>query len=570
MTEDSKPVEGAKVEDVNVENPHSIAERETEAVTPAAAEDGVLYCHFIPKKEFVEKGTPWIIHTATECHVCATVTFESMAMMRTAGPGGEAPDPVVCHCGVSRHHLRLEGYVSMSKQNTAHPVATIRSHRQATLANVPLMEQQVQTLEKGMADLKKKNTALAKKLSAEHEAQTKLRTQNQEWKRQAAEHESKLDSERREAASARGDVKKKELLVQQFTQQLVALRESNGGGKANQAKAEKLATAKKAAKKQETDSLKAEIRRYQADVATLRKATNESDAVAERQANELARLRAELERELERSRLYPAAPVAAETESSAGNGSERSAGQSDESLHVESAPAAVAPVTVASMTADDLALSKVNAHKPEASPEALPPTQTPQLPQPQEPPQPQPQLQQARSHDAYMHQPQVNTGGNRVPLPAGSGAMTVALLRRQQAAEQQQETSSSMMVLRRQQAQQLVASQQQGPTAAQILQERRSREVRAGAAAATAAGPSGRPRSGAAKRQVVPWNTSPANPFGSAAGAPMTVAVRGGGEKANIITIRGRPGPALQGGANGPGLLALTGRGYGLARPMVG
>ena len=58
-------------------------------------------------------------------------------MMRTAGPGGEAPNPAVCNCGVSRHHLRLEGYVSMSATDTPHPVATIKSHRQTTLANLP-------------------------------------------------------------------------------------------------------------------------------------------------------------------------------------------------------------------------------------------------------------------------------------------------------------------------------------------------------------------------------------------------------------------------------------------------
>jgi hypothetical protein len=83
---------------------HTISERVSVTPEPTApvdtpAKDSVLYCHFIPKKEFVEKGTPWIIHTATKCHVISTVNFESMAMMRTAGPGGEAPDPVVCHCG---------------------------------------------------------------------------------------------------------------------------------------------------------------------------------------------------------------------------------------------------------------------------------------------------------------------------------------------------------------------------------------------------------------------------------------------------------------------------------------
>ena len=97
--------------DPNEGNDHTIAQRSSPSSPPSTpCEDEVLYCHFIPKKEFVEKGTPWIIHSKAKCFVCSSVQFESMAMMRTAGPGGEAPDPVVCKCGVSRHHLRVEGY----------------------------------------------------------------------------------------------------------------------------------------------------------------------------------------------------------------------------------------------------------------------------------------------------------------------------------------------------------------------------------------------------------------------------------------------------------------------------
>ena len=81
----------AAAEDVNADNEHTIEQRSTPSSPPSTPSkaDEVLYCHFIPKKEFVEKGTPWIIHTSAKCYVCATVNFESMAMMRTAGPGGE-------------------------------------------------------------------------------------------------------------------------------------------------------------------------------------------------------------------------------------------------------------------------------------------------------------------------------------------------------------------------------------------------------------------------------------------------------------------------------------------------
>ena len=225
-------------EDVNAGNEHTIEQRSTPSSPPSTPSqtDEVLYCHFIPQKEFVEKGTPWIIHTKAKCYVCSTVNFESMAMMRTAGPGGEAPDPVVCHCGVSRHHLRLEGYVSMSKENTPHPVATIRSHRESTLANIPAMQQKLNGLEANIKELNKKNKSQALALKANHEDHSKLRATINDWKKKLAEREEKLDSALSATRATQAKLQQKELQVNQMQEQLQALREggSNGGGRARQ------------------------------------------------------------------------------------------------------------------------------------------------------------------------------------------------------------------------------------------------------------------------------------------------------------------------------------------------
>eukprot|EP01043_Picozoa_sp_COSAG02_P021041 COSAG02_NODE_1056_length_14925_cov_84.064212_5_plen_605_part_00 len=238
--------------DVNAENVHTIEQRSTPSSPPSTPSkaDEVLYCHFIPKKEFVEKGTPWIIHTTAKCYVCSTVNFESMAMMRTAGPGGEAPDPVVCKCGVSRHHLRLEGYVTMSQENTPHPVATIRSHRQSTLANIPAMEQKLKCLESDIKDLTKKNKTQALKLKANHEDHSKLRSTNNDWKKKLADREEKLSSAQTATRAVQAKLQQKELLVNEMTQQLQSLRESsgNGGGRAQRKQQEKAAAAKQEAK----------------------------------------------------------------------------------------------------------------------------------------------------------------------------------------------------------------------------------------------------------------------------------------------------------------------------------
>jgi hypothetical protein len=44
--------------------------------------------------------------------------------------------------GVSRHHLRVEGYVTIEAEDTPHPRAIIRSARPA-IANVPKFEAEV-------------------------------------------------------------------------------------------------------------------------------------------------------------------------------------------------------------------------------------------------------------------------------------------------------------------------------------------------------------------------------------------------------------------------------------------
>ena len=66
--------------------------------------DGPMYVHFLPRKEYLEAGTPWIVHSAYGCHPVAHVRFESLQAMTT----GEGQPPVaVCKCGVSNHHLQV-------------------------------------------------------------------------------------------------------------------------------------------------------------------------------------------------------------------------------------------------------------------------------------------------------------------------------------------------------------------------------------------------------------------------------------------------------------------------------
>ena len=67
-------------------------------------EDGPMYVHFLPRKEYLEAGTPWIVHSKYGCHPVAHVQFESVMGMTT----GEGQPPVaVCKCGVSNHHLQV-------------------------------------------------------------------------------------------------------------------------------------------------------------------------------------------------------------------------------------------------------------------------------------------------------------------------------------------------------------------------------------------------------------------------------------------------------------------------------
>jgi hypothetical protein len=77
----------------------------TKALPPLEEQDdGPLYVHFLPRKEYLEAGTPWIIHSKYGCHPVAHVQFESIQCMTT----GEGQPPVaVCNCGVSNHHLQV-------------------------------------------------------------------------------------------------------------------------------------------------------------------------------------------------------------------------------------------------------------------------------------------------------------------------------------------------------------------------------------------------------------------------------------------------------------------------------
>lgn len=77
----------------------------TKALPPLEEqEDGPMYVHFLPRKEYLEAGTPWIVHSRYGCHPVAHVQFESVQSMTT----GEGQPPVaVCKCGVSNHHLQV-------------------------------------------------------------------------------------------------------------------------------------------------------------------------------------------------------------------------------------------------------------------------------------------------------------------------------------------------------------------------------------------------------------------------------------------------------------------------------
>jgi hypothetical protein len=213
---------------------HTIAEQSGEGPSPPASpeEDTVMYCHFIPKKEYVEKGTPWIIHTPTKCHVCATVHFESMAMMRTAGPGGEAPDPVVCHCGVSRHHLRVEGYVTMSDESTPHPKATIRSHR-PSIVNVPEMQAKIAGFEASLKGSKSATNKGLQKIRSEREVSAALRAKHAELQRAAEARAAALAKAEQAAAQAKRKLKEKELQRDGLARECKELRRihrNKGGG----------------------------------------------------------------------------------------------------------------------------------------------------------------------------------------------------------------------------------------------------------------------------------------------------------------------------------------------------
>lgn len=271
--------------DINHDNEHTIEQRSAAASPPSTPSktDEVLYCHFIPKKEFVEKGTPWIIHSKDKCYVCATVNFESMAMMRTAGPGGEAPDPVVCKCGVSRHHLRVEGYVTMTKENTPHPEAVIRSHRESAHANIPLMEKKQKEMEGEVKDLKKENKKQAIKLKGQHEDSGKLRATISEKKKALAETTENLTREQAAGRGAQTKLQQKDMLMQQLQDQVQQLREGGGGGKGpKQRKQQDKAAAQQAKVQEDVVRLQTEQKKWrlQAEfqgVARARLATQVTD-----------------------------------------------------------------------------------------------------------------------------------------------------------------------------------------------------------------------------------------------------------------------------------------------------
>lgn len=89
----------------------------TKALPPLEEqEDGPMYVHFLPRKEYLEAGTPWIVHSRYGCHPVAHVQFESVQRMTT----GEGQPPVaVCKCGVSNHHLQVSGVLRGYRERVA-------------------------------------------------------------------------------------------------------------------------------------------------------------------------------------------------------------------------------------------------------------------------------------------------------------------------------------------------------------------------------------------------------------------------------------------------------------------
>eukprot|EP01043_Picozoa_sp_COSAG02_P067078 COSAG02_NODE_10653_length_1891_cov_1.151786_1_plen_359_part_10 len=292
--------------DRTIGSEHTIStEAQDEAQSPLSSPvvDTVLYCHFIPKKEFVEKGTPWIIHTPTKCHVCASVHFESMAMMRTAGPGGEAPDPIVCHCGVSRHHLRVEGYVTMTETDTAHPKATIRSHR-PSLVNVPQIEKEISELKNNLKTSRKDALAATQKLTKERKDAAKVREKQNEYKRLAEQHREEVEKVQMHSAVAQRKLKDKEAQREEMARQFAALRAQTKDS-SNTKRPHKENTA---AKRKKSSGVDPELARLRTECENMRaqtvKAQSEGSALrAELQAlqqvqvgiGEVAQLRAEVQ-----------------------------------------------------------------------------------------------------------------------------------------------------------------------------------------------------------------------------------------------------------------------------------
>ena len=69
---------------------HTIVEATEPLPAQKDQEDGPLYVHFLPRKEYLAAGTPWIVHSRYGCHPVAHVQFESVLGMTT----GEGQPPV--------------------------------------------------------------------------------------------------------------------------------------------------------------------------------------------------------------------------------------------------------------------------------------------------------------------------------------------------------------------------------------------------------------------------------------------------------------------------------------------
>lgn len=182
------------------------AKKEKPPPPPPPTEDSQLYVHFIPGKEAFEAGTPWIVHSRGGCFRVGRVEFESVAGMSTdekAPKIGSAE--AVCKCGVSNHHLAVQGVVRVEKKTIPEfgdrQVAIIRSVKDEdgeTNCNPKVFRERIAEMKKDLA--KSGNTIFNLNSKAErlNAMVTKLQKTADEHKQIAAQAQKELKGLQRE------------------------------------------------------------------------------------------------------------------------------------------------------------------------------------------------------------------------------------------------------------------------------------------------------------------------------------------------------------------------------------